>query len=75
VWVAEGFQLTDKMAAYAIKQGIQHHEEEFEHFYSNALAKGYQYVDWERAWMNWCRSPYQRQTKQDTGFYDPEGVL
>jgi CelD/BcsL family acetyltransferase involved in cellulose biosynthesis len=32
---------------------------EWERFASKALAKGYQYVDWRQAFMNWLTSPYQ----------------
>jgi len=55
------FVLTEKMVAYAREQNINSPISEFEHFRNNALAKGYKYLDWERAWQNWCRSPYQHQ--------------
>jgi hypothetical protein len=32
---------------------------EWERFGSKAIAKGYQYVDWRQAFMNWLTSPYQ----------------
>ena len=34
-------------------------DDQWENFTSKALAKGYKYVDWHRAFMNWLTSPYQ----------------
>lgn len=56
----DDFILTETMSTYAKKQGIKNPAGEFEYFQDNALAKGYKYVDWEKAWQNWCRSPYQQ---------------
>jgi len=57
------FQLTLKMRVYASAYNIDA-EEQFDFFHDNALAKNYMYLDWEKAWQVWCRSPYQVKTEK-----------
>jgi hypothetical protein len=48
---------------------------EWEHFERKALAKGYQNVDWRRAFMNWLTSPYQsreHKPRQTSTTMDPD---
>jgi len=48
------------LAAWAREKGLTMDiAAEWERFGSKALAKGYQYVDWRQAFMNWLTSPYQ----------------
>lgn len=61
----EDFELTSRLYDYAREQGIDKPAKEFEHFHDNAMAKGYKYVNWEKAWQNWCRSPYQQKGIQE----------
>lgn len=43
---------------------------ESERFLNNCAANGRQYVDWKRAWWNWCASPYD---KTPNGTQPPNG--
>ena len=58
--IPDGFELTDKLRAYAEDLGILDVDNEFELFRLKASSNKYKYADWEKAWMAWCRSPYQK---------------
>jgi len=60
-----GFELNEELRQYALNQGIKRPEEEFENFQLKATAKGYQYKDWNAAWKSWCRSEFQKASKEE----------
>ncbi len=57
----DDFGLTPEMREYAVKLGIPATgrlgvDETFEAFKDAAIAKGYVYKDWVRAWYSWARN-------------------
>lgn len=40
---------------------------EFQRFKASALAHNRLYANWQAAWDNWCRSPFQQQNQQGNG--------
>jgi len=68
VW-PKNFKLTTDLRMYALKHKIADPDAEFENFMIKAQAHGYKYVNWDMAWMNWCRSPYQQSTREK-GYFE-----
>jgi hypothetical protein len=67
----EGFELTDERFSYAVAQGISAPRGEFEHFRIYCESHGKKYVNWDAAWQNWCRSPYQQQQQKNIADKEP----
>jgi hypothetical protein len=73
--IPHDFTITEKVKAWAIKKGLNHLEEHLESFISKCNAKGYQYVDWDSAFMeairgNWAKiedtkKPYKESRLSD----------
>jgi hypothetical protein len=57
----EGFTLTDDLwrMARAARIRADRVDAVFEGFRDAAEARGYRYVDWNAAWRNWVKSPFQ----------------
>lgn len=56
----EGFYISDSVKDWATKNGHIRLEEHFESFKIKAVAKGYQYVDWDSAFMGAVRDDWAK---------------
>jgi hypothetical protein len=56
----ENFEISERVKAWATKKGFTHLEEHLESFKNRALARGYQYVDWDSAFMEAVRSDWAK---------------
>lgn len=57
------FGVSEAVRAWAQKNGFVHLEKHLEHFRGRALANGYQYADWDTAFMNAVRENWARLPK------------
>lgn len=62
-----GFDLTPERIAYAQQQRIADVEREWSKFIDYCLSNRKLYADWDAAWRNWCRSPYQQPAQNRLG--------
>lgn len=54
------FAVSANVKAWAAEKGITRLDERLEHFVGAAQAKGYEYIDWDAAFMNACRQDWAR---------------
>lgn len=54
----DDFALTDRLRDWAKAKGFDRLDDHFEHFTEKAKAKGYEYVDWEAAFMGAVRKDW-----------------
>lgn len=55
-----GFAVSDRVKAWAAEKGYGRLPERLEHFIGAAKAGGYQYVDWDEAFMNAVRNDWAK---------------
>ena len=67
--IREDAEISDSMLAAADKRGHskQEAEAQFQRFKNDALAKGKQFVDWDRAYVTWLDSEYFRPITSTNG--------
>ena len=56
----ENFAVSEQVRSWAEKNGHKHLDEHFEYFVSTAKAKGYEYADWDSAFMNAVRGNWAK---------------
>ncbi len=54
------FAISDRVRRWAQEKGHGHLEARHEHFVSKAKARGYQYIDWDEAFMNAIREDWAK---------------
>lgn len=66
------FQISDHVRDWAKKKGYNNLEGHFEHFTNAALAKGYKYINWDRAFMSAISADWAKlnNTSEDLGVYE-----
>jgi hypothetical protein len=60
------FQISDRVRGWASSQGMNHLDKHLEYFRAACLAKGYEYIDWDAAFMNAIRSNWAK-LQEDKG--------
>jgi len=68
--IAEDFKISDRVRKWASEKGINHLEDHFESFKRKCSAKGYEYIDWDSAFMeaireNWAKLGNEKTLKQE----------
>ena len=56
----EGFSISERVREWAAKKNTVHLEEHLENFVSSCQAKGYEYLDWDAAFMNAVRQNWAK---------------
>jgi hypothetical protein len=64
------FSISDRVRLWADKKGLNHLEEHLESFIAKCNAKGYQYVDWDSAFMEAIRGNWAKITPQQERLSD-----
>ena len=57
--IAEDFAISDRVRRWAAAQGVTELEAHFEHFVTKCKAKGYEYADWDAAFMGAIRDNWR----------------
>jgi len=71
----DDFSISDRVKAWAEKNGQSRLKEHFDSFVLTAKARGYVYLDWDSAFMkavreNWAKLPQEQKKKNDIGLAD-----
>lgn len=69
--IPENFSISDRVSAWATAKGHNRLEERLEHFVSRCKMAGYQYVDWDEAFMtairdDWAKLPSLKSSAVDS---------
>lgn len=64
----EGFGISERVINWANQKGYVHLEKHLDNFVLSAQSKGYQYIDWDAAFMkaireNWAKVPVEKKNK------------
>jgi len=69
--IPTGFSVSDSVREWAREKGFDRLDQHLEHFTDLAIAKGYSYADWDRAFQNAIRANWARlpEIKKSRGEY------
>lgn len=56
----DGFGISERVKRWAVEKGHQRLEDRLEHFVGAAKARGYEYADWDEAFMNAVRDDWAK---------------